>query len=91
MNRIAYTTAVAVSAKPPIEENASVENNPIALITMSAPEYQRRCARSNSGAGVAATEGTDDRRVARKSRRRLKELVSSAPAVTAARRSCSEK
>src|SRR5215510_4974594 len=73
-----------------MEENASVENNPIALITISAPAYQSRCARSNCGAGVAATDGTDDRRVARKSRRRLRLLASSAPAVTAARRSCSE-
>src|SRR5262245_38059563 len=73
-----------------MDENASVENSPIALITMSAPAYQRRCARSNCGAGVAATDGTDDRRVPRKSRRRLKLVESSAPAVTAARRSCSE-
>src|SRR5215471_17952128 len=72
-------------------ENASVENSPMALITMSAPAYQRRWGRSKCGAGAAAIEGTDDLRVARKSRRRLKLLASSAPAVTAARRSCSEK
>src|SRR5262245_55183982 len=59
-------------------------------MTMSAPAYQSRCARSNCGAGAAATDGTDDWRVARKSSRRLKLLSSSAPAATAARKSCSE-
>ena len=46
--------AVAVSALPPMALNASVENRPMAVMTISAPAYQNRCARSNFGASVPA-------------------------------------
>ena len=38
-------------------ENASVENSPMAPITISAPAYQSRCARSKRGAGATGEVG----------------------------------
>src|SRR5262245_35197548 len=66
-------------------EKASVENRPMAPITISAPAYQSRCARSKRGAGEAAA------RPFRKSSSGLSLLASRAPAVTAARKSWSVK
>src|SRR5262245_37066619 len=69
-------------------EKASVENRPMAPITIRAPAYQSRCARSKRGAGATADGAA---RLVRKLSNGFSRSASSAPALTAARRSCAVK
>src|SRR5438477_8393143 len=79
--------AQAVSARPPSCEKATVENRPIAEMTIRAPAYQSRCAASNVAGGAAPL----DRDLSdRNARSRSRSAAPITPALSASRRSPSE-
>ena len=79
--------AQAVSARPPICENATVEKMPMAPMTIKAPAYQSRCAASNLAAGAEALSGD---LLDKNARSRSKSAALITPAFDATRRSPSE-
>jgi hypothetical protein len=79
--------AQVVSARPPICENATVENRPMAAMTINAPAYQSRCAASNVAEGATALDGD---RLDRNARSRSRSAAPITPALSATRRSPSE-
>src|SRR3954453_17946190 len=79
--------AQAVSARPPSCENATVENSPMAEMTIRDPAYQSRCAASKVAAGAAPLDGDC---FDRNARRRSSSAAPITPALSAPRRSPSE-
>src|SRR5215471_7803497 len=82
--------AQAVSARPPIWENAKVEKIPIAPITINAPVYQSKCAASNFTTVAATFAGAAGRRLLKNVVSRSRSAALITPALAASRRSSSD-